>query len=179
MSRAVDRRDAADTTSRDETLSSRAALVRRPRAELAEGIVTHIERVADRRRARLAQWERYVAAMRGQPGGDDRGASRRDDCPDAVFVEDTVVMYDRNVAVITRPGAESRKPEIGDVEKVVEALGLSLNRIQAPGTLDGGDVLKVGDTVYVGRGGRTNAEGIRQLRADPRTARRHGRRACR
>ena len=70
----------------------------------------------------------------------------------------------RGVAVITRPGAESRRPEIVEVEKVVEGLGCSLNRIRAPGTLDGGDVLKVGDTVYVGRGGRTNAEGIRQLR---------------
>ena len=87
-----------------------------------------------------------------------------DDCPDAVFIEDTVVVY-KNLAVITRPGADARKPEIVDVEKVVEDLGLSLNRIHAPGTLDGGDVLKVGDTVYVGRGGRTNPEGIRQLRS--------------
>jgi dimethylargininase len=69
-----------------------------------------------------------------------------------------------NVAVITRPGADARKPEIVEVDKVVDSLGLSMNRILAPGTLDGGDVLKVGDVVYVGRGGRTNAEGIRQLR---------------
>jgi dimethylargininase len=81
-----------------------------------------------------------------------------------VFVEDAVVMY-RNLAVITRPGAESRRAETIDVEKVVEDLRLSMNRIQAPGTLDGGDVLKVGDTVYVGQGGRTNGEGIRQLRS--------------
>lgn len=87
-----------------------------------------------------------------------------DDCPDAVFVEDTMVVF-RNVAVISRPGADSRKPEIIEAEKVIEDLGLSINRIRPPGTLDGGDVLKVGDTVYVGRGGRTNAEGIRQLRA--------------
>jgi dimethylargininase len=70
----------------------------------------------------------------------------------------------RNVAVITRPGADSRKPETIDVDKVVTGLGCSVNAIRAPGTLDGGDVLKVGDTVYVGRGGRTNAEGVRQLR---------------
>jgi dimethylargininase len=48
-------------------------------------------------------------------------------------------------------------------------LGLAVARIELPGTLDGGDVLKVGATVYVGRGGRTNAEGIRQLRAIVRT----------
>ena len=101
-----------------------------------------------------------------------------EDCPDAVFVEDTVVMF-RNVAVITRPGADERKPEIVEVEKVVESLGCSLNRIQAPGTLDGGDVLKVGDTVYVGRGGRTNAEGIAPAPGDPRAARGHGGRPSR
>ena len=66
----------------------------------------------------------------------------------------------RNVAVISRPGADSRKPETVEVEKVVAELGCSVNAIRAPGTLDGGDVLKVGDTVYVGRGGRTNAEGV-------------------
>jgi len=54
--------------------------------------------------------------------------------------------------------------EIVAVEGVVRSLGYSMNAITAPGTLDGGDVLKVGNTVYVGRGGRTNAEGVRQLR---------------
>ena len=48
---------------------------------------------------------------------------------------------------------------------VVRSLGLRTARIQEPGTLDGGDVLQAGDTVYVGRGGRTNGEGIGQLRA--------------
>ena len=74
-----------------------------------------------------------------------------------------MVVY-KNVAVIARPGADARKPEVVDAEKVVESLGYSINRIRPPGTLDGGDVLKVGDTIYVGNGGRTNAEGIAQLR---------------
>ena len=73
------------------------------------------------------------------------------------------VVY-RNVAVISRPGADSRKPEVIDAEKTIEGIGYSINRIRPPGTLDGGDVLKVGDTIYVGRGGRTNAAGVRQLR---------------
>ena len=51
-----------------------------------------------------------------------------------------------------------------EAEPAVAALGYSINRIRPPATLDGGDVLKVGDTIYVGRGGRTNGEGIRQLR---------------
>jgi dimethylargininase len=44
-------------------------------------------------------------------------------------------------------------------------LGCSVNWVWGPGTLDGGDVLKIGDTIYVGRGGRTNADGVQQLRA--------------
>jgi dimethylargininase len=72
-------------------------------------------------------------------------------------------MY-RGVAVLARPGADARKPEVDGVAKVVESLDCPVVRIHGPGTLDGGDVLKVGSTVYVGRGGRTNGEGIRQLR---------------
>jgi len=144
-------------------MSTLRALVRRPGPQLADGLVTHIDRVpVDGLRA-LEQWHVYVAAMEAY-GWETIEVPPADDCPDAVFVEDTVVMY-RNVAVITRPGADSRKPEIIEVEKVLAGLGCSLNSIEAPGTLDGGDVLKIGDTVYVGRGGRTNAEGVRQLRA--------------
>jgi dimethylargininase len=82
---------------------------------------------------------------------------------DSVFIEDDVVMFGKT-AVITSPGAESRRGEIESVEKVVNRIQRHVKRIELPGTLDGGDVLKVGKTVYVGRGGRTNAEGIRQLR---------------
>jgi dimethylargininase len=144
-------------------MSARRALVRRPGPQLAEGLVTHIERVPVDEALAVDQWHAYVAAMEAA-GWETIDVPPADECPDAVFVEDTVVMF-RNVAVVTRPGADSRKPEIVEVEKVLAGLGCSLNHIEAPGTLDGGDVLKVGDTVYVGRGGRTNADGIRQLRA--------------
>jgi dimethylargininase len=81
--------------------------------------------------------------------------------PDSVFVEDTAVVLDE-VAVLARPGAESRR---GELEVVAEALRphRPRARIAAPGTLDGGDVLRVGRHIYVGASGRTNAEGIRQL----------------
>ena len=139
------------------------ALVRRPGPDLADGIVTHIDRQPVDVALAVQQWERYVAVLH-DAGWETVEVPPADDCPDAVFVEDTVVMY-RNVAVISRPGADARKPEILEVEKVLESLGCSINRIRPPGTLDGGDVLKVGDIVYVGRGGRTNGEGVRQLRA--------------
>jgi dimethylargininase len=139
------------------------ALVRRPGPLLDEGIVTHQQREPVDLHLAAKQWHGYVDALAGA-GWMVHEVPAADGCPDAVFVEDTVVMY-RNVAVITRPGAAARRPETDAVEEVVAALGCSVNRIREPGTLDGGDVLKVGTTVYVGRGGRTNAEGIRQLRA--------------
>lgn len=83
--------------------------------------------------------------------------------PDSVFVEDTAVVFDR-VAVIARPGAESRR---GEVDAVAAALRphRPLAFIEAPGTLDGGDVLVTPGRVFVGISGRTNDEGARQLAA--------------
>src|SRR5688500_4643114 len=68
--------------------------------------------------------------------------------PDAVFIEDVAVVLDE-VAVLTRPGAESRRVEVPSVEEVL-ARHRPLRALDAPGTLDGGDVLRVGRTLYVG-----------------------------
>ncbi len=143
-------------------MSSKIALVRPPSPRIAEGIVTHIERKPVDHELAMKQWDGYAEAME-VAGWKLVQVPAEDDCPDGVFIEDTMVVY-RNVAVISRPGADSRKPEVVGAERTVEALGLSINRIRPPGTLDGGDVLKVGSTIYVGRGGRTNAEGVRQFR---------------
>jgi dimethylargininase len=85
------------------------------------------------------------------------------DLPDSVFVEDTAVVLDE-VAVLTRPGAASRQAEVDSVAGVL-ALWRPCVRIDAPGTLDGGDVLRVGRDLYVGQSGRSNAAGISQLAA--------------
>jgi dimethylargininase len=141
----------------------RIALVRLPAANLAEGQVTHIARsVIDAEKAD-AQWDAYVAALIDN-GWDTVEVPVAPEAPDSVFVEDAVVIFG-DLAVLTSPGHESRRSEIAGVEDTVRELGLRIARIELPGTLDGGDVLKVGTTVYVGRGGRTNAEGIRQLRS--------------
>ena len=138
------------------------ALVRRPSPKLDQGIVTHLERRSvDLGRAQ-AQWDGYVAALAGA-GWRTVEVAPAEDCPDGVFVEDTMVVY-RGVAVIARSGADTRLPETPGAEASVAGFGYAVARIEPPGTLEGGDVLKVGDTVYVGRGGRTNGEGIRQLR---------------
>jgi dimethylargininase len=137
------------------------ALVRRPGPRLADGIVTHIDRTpVDLDRA-LEQWQAYATALRGA-GWDVVEVEPADDCPDAVFVEDAVVVHG-DLAVITRPGAPERRGETAGVERAVRDLGLRVASIRAPGTLDGGDVLRSGDTAYVGLGGRTNGVGIQQL----------------
>jgi dimethylargininase len=150
-----------DTLHIEEGKSQRA-LVRRPGTRVAQGIVTHIERhPVDVGRA-LDEWAAYCEAL-AHAGWVVVEVEPDEDCPDSVFVEDTMVVHG-GLAVIARPGVESRLPETAGAEAAIRALGLPVERITAPGTLDGGDVLVVDDAVYVGTGGRTNAEGARQLR---------------
>jgi dimethylargininase len=83
--------------------------------------------------------------------------------PDAVFIEDMAVVLDE-VAVITRPGAPTRRGETAAVAPVIADYRPALF-MEHPATLDGGDVLRIGRTLYVGRSGRTNEAGIEQLRS--------------
>jgi dimethylargininase len=137
------------------------ALVRRPGPRLAEGLVTHgVRRAVDVGLA-VRQWESYVEALVAA-GWEVVEVAAADDCPDAVFVEDPVVVRGRT-AVIARSGAVQRRAETAGLAAAL--VGYDIRRIEAPGTLDGGDVLKVGDTIYAGRSGRTNDDGIRQLAA--------------
>jgi dimethylargininase len=135
-------------------------LVRRPAETLADGIVTHIERQPVDLDLAKRQWDGYVAALHrnGWPtvviDGDDA-------MPDCVFVEDTVVMFGE-LAVITNPRQPTRNPEIVEVRRTIAELGIEAAAITV-GTLDGGDVLKVGSQVYVGLSGTTNAAGIAHL----------------
>ena len=142
---------------------SQLALVRPPSPRLAEGLLTHMERTPVDVALAVRQWEGYVGALHAR-GWETVEVPAAPDCPDSAFVEDTMVVF-RDVAVLARPGADERKPEVAAAAAAVEALGYRCVPVQAPGTLDGGDVLKVGSTVYVGLGGRTNAEGIAQVAA--------------
>ncbi|PPI25517.1 dimethylarginine dimethylaminohydrolase [Rathayibacter sp. AY1B5] len=140
----------------------RIAIVRAPAADLSSGELTHLERVpVDQQRAQQ-QWEAYVDLLE-RAGWETVEAAPAPGLADSVFLEDAVVVFGDH-AVITRSGAESRRDETEGAEEAVRALGLTVDRIQEPATLDGGDVLKVGSTVYVGRGGRTDAAGVAQLR---------------
>ena len=123
--------------------------------------LTHLAREPiDLERARR-QHAAYEAALR-ELGFRVEALPPLPEHPDCVFVEDVAVVLDE-VAVIARPGAESRR---GEESAVAEALAphRPLVRVAAPGTLDGGDVLRLGRRVFVGRTPRSNADGRRQLR---------------
>lgn len=140
---------------------TRAALVRRPGPLLTEGLLTHIERTPVDAALAQVQWAAYVDTLH-QAGWNTIEVPAADDCADAVFIEDQVVVFG-GLAVLCLSGAPSRRPEGVAVEPALRELGYRMARIESPGTLDGGDVLKVGMTVYVGLTLRTNAEGVRQL----------------
>ncbi|MBI3504301.1 MAG: dimethylargininase [Proteobacteria bacterium] len=138
------------------------ALTRAVSPSIVRCELTHLEREpidVDRDRAQHADYEALLERL----GCEVRRVPPLPEHPDAVFIEDTAVVLPA-LAIVTRPGAASRRAE---VEAVAEALAplRALARITAPGTLDGGDVLRTGRTLFVGRTGRTNDEGIAQLAA--------------
>ena len=138
------------------------ALVRRPSPRLADGLVTHIERTPVDAELAVRQWQGYVDALEAT-GWTTVEVPAIDECPDGVFIEDTMVVYG-DLAVIARSGADQRRPEATAAEETVAGQGYRITHVTGPGTLDGGDILKIDSTVYAGLGGRTNDEGIRQLR---------------
>jgi dimethylargininase len=81
--------------------------------------------------------------------------------PDSVFVEDVALVLDE-AAILTRPGVASRRPEVDRIRPAL-AEYRPLHSIQAPGTVEGGDILQVGRTIYIGLSGRSNPAGIAQL----------------
>lgn len=148
-------------TDRTESRPTRLALTREVSRSIVDCELTHVDRAPiDLERAR-AQHRAYEDALRATGCRVERLPALHDH-PDAVFVEDAAIVLDR-IAIVTRPGASSRR---GEVESVAARLARlrPLTRIRAPATLDGGDVLVAGDTVFVGRSSRTNDDGVAQLR---------------
>jgi dimethylargininase len=122
--------------------------------------ITHIERTPIDLDIARAQHHEYLQALRAL-GCDVIELPAESDLPDSVFVEDTAFILPE-LAVITRPGADSRKPE---TESIIRALGplIKLVRLEEPATLDGGDVLVMGKRIFIGLSTRSNQEAIDQL----------------
>ena len=138
----------------------RIAITREVSPAIDQCELTHVPRAGIdlfRAREQHAQYERALAEL----GCRIERLPASDEYPDSVFVEDVAVVLDE-VAVITRPGTLKRR---GETELIKPALApyRLLEEIVDPGTLDGGDVLQSGRTVYVGKSLRSNASGIGQL----------------
>ena len=109
----------------------------------------------------VAQHLRYIQALE-ECGLEVTALDADEKYPDSVFIEDTAVVTAR-CAILARPGADSRRGEVHSVEEGLSECYENIERIIDPGTLDGGDVLQVGDHFYIGLTSRTNLEGARQL----------------
>lgn len=142
---------------------AKRALVRPPSPGLANGLITHISRSMIDHDLAVRQWERYVATLRSE-GWETVEVVAAPECPDSAFVEDTVVMFGE-LAILARPGADQRKPEVLGTQQSLVGLGYQTVPIEPPGTLDGGDVLKHGNQVWVGLGGRSNPAAVAQMAA--------------
>lgn len=139
----------------------KTAITRGVSESIARCELTHVSRTPiDLERAR-AQHGEYEAAL-DRLGCQLHRIPADPDLPDCVFVEDTALALDE-VAVLTRPGALSRREELFAVADALQAFRPLLH-LEGPGTLDGGDVMRVGRTLFVGRTPRTSDEGIARLR---------------
>jgi len=140
----------------------RLVLTREISPAITQCELTHVERTPidlSRARSQHAAYERTIESL----GWKVRRLPAPDDMPDSVFLEDTALVLDE-LAIVTRPGAESRRRETAAVSEVLRGYR-PLVAILAPATLDGGDILTIGKQIFVGVGGRTNEPGVRQLRA--------------
>ncbi|MCB0078003.1 MAG: hypothetical protein KDD73_11370 [Anaerolineales bacterium] len=136
------------------------AIVREPGRSLIDGL-TSLDLGRPDYETALRQHRAYVAAM--QRCGLEVIVLPPDEAhPDSTFVED-VALLTRNGAIITRPGAPSRRGETAGMAGVLSSYFDRIERIEPPGTIDGGDIMKVGDHFYIGLSRRTNEAGARQM----------------
>jgi dimethylargininase len=138
------------------------AIVRRPSPRIADGEVTHIDRIPMDVDLAMTQYDRYLQVLQSL-GVELIFAVESPDHPDGLFVEDALFMVG-DIGVLTRPGAPSRKGEVESIAELVRALSITSVSIPAPHTLDGGDVLVVGKHIFVGVSTRTTMGAIDSLR---------------
>lgn len=139
------------------------AIVRKPGKSMIDGITTSGGLGMPDCEKALVQHESYVKALQ-RCGLEVIVLEAEEIFPDSCFVEDVAVLFEE-AAVLTNPGAETRNREKELILPVLKKYYASIERIEAPGTLEGGDVMQVGDHFYIGVSQRTNREGAEQLKA--------------
>jgi len=137
------------------------AITRRVSPAINQCELTHIARKPIDHERACAQHSQYEDALRTL-GLDVISLDAKTDLPDSVFVEDVALVLDE-CAIILNPGASSRRPEVASVEQALIPYR-KIFRIQPPGTVDGGDILRVGKKIYVGLSGRSTDEAVEQMR---------------
>lgn len=142
------------------TNTLKQAMVRLPAASFDQGL-TSIDLGRPDFAVATSQHARYCAALR-QCGLNLTWLGADAKFPDSTFVEDTAVLTPTS-AILTRPGAASRRGEVASVESALRAFRSSVDAIVAPGTIDGGDICAAGEHFFIGISERSNEEGARQL----------------
>lgn len=138
------------------------AIVRIPGSNFADGLTT-VDLGVPRFDEALRQHASYCDALR-ECGLELTVLEPDLRHPDSTFVEDTAILTPQ-VAIFCRPGASSREGEVAAIRPAVERFYFSTFTIEAPGTVDGGDICEAGSHFFIGISHRTNAEGARQLTA--------------
>ncbi len=136
------------------------AIVRTPGRSLIDGLTSQRLGAPDYALA-CRQHEAYIETLR-RCGLNVTVLPAEESYPDSVFVEDTALLVPR-AAIITRPGAKSRRGETKSIRIALERHFDDVAAIEAPGTVDAGDIMMVGSEFYIGLSGRTNPEGAAQM----------------
>jgi dimethylargininase len=136
------------------------AIVRKPGQNFADGLTTHQGPRPDHRKA-LEQYQAYCRALE-KCGLKLTHLEPDETHPDSTFVEDVAVLT-KNAAILTRPGAKTREGEVANIREPLKNFFKTIQEIQSPGTVDGGDICEAGDHFFIGISHRTNEEGAKQL----------------
>jgi dimethylargininase len=145
-----------------EESSMKIAITRRVSPAINQCELTYLAHEPINYERACAQHQQYEDALRSL-GMNVITLDAEADLPDSVFVEDVALVLDE-CAVMLNPGASSRRPEVASVEKTL-APYREIFRIQPPGTVDGGDILHVDRTIYVGLSSRSTEDAIEQIKA--------------
>ena len=137
------------------------AIVRTPGRSIVKGLSNSKTLGLPNYKQTIIQHQSYIDALT-KCGLDVHVLEPCEEYPDSTFVED-VALITPNCAIITRPGAPSRRGEVSEIEFVLKQRFNNIEVIEAPGTIEGGDIMMVGDHYFIGLSERTNFEGARQI----------------
>lgn len=144
-----------------ENIMFKNVIVRKPSKSLSNGITSNPQYGHPNYENAMIQHELYISALKSC-GVNVKVLNAFEEYPDSCFVEDVAVCT-RKFAMVTSPGAETRKGEEKEIEEVLRGYYDNIEHIKSPGTLEGGDVMMIGDHYYIGLSDRTNSIGANQL----------------